>query len=108
MIKDHQPKALEKDLKYENVYPGFIFNFREYDNATYYIHISDFLIYQQVVARERASPYQGKVNAGSMPIHICEQIGIRIDCQKLRVHYRYDIKKLINDIKSKYTKGDHQ
>lgn len=98
MIKEHQITGLQKELQYEGVYPGFIFNFREYDNATYFIHISDFLIYQQVVAGEIASPYKGAVNAGSIPLHTCAEIGIQVDNQKLRVHYRYDMDKLVKDI----------
>ena len=102
MIKDHQIKALSSDVKYESIYPGFIFNFRECDNETYYIHIKDFLLYQQVAAGEIASPYKGKVNKASMGVDICREIGIKIDNEKLRVHYRYDIKKLIEDVKVKY------
>ena len=100
MIKDHQIAELAHEQKYTDVYPGFLFNFREYDNATYYIHISDFLIYQQVAAGEMGSQYKGKVNAGSMPLSICEEIGIRVQNQKLKVHFRYDIKNLVNDIKN--------
>ena len=73
MIKEHQIDSLAKDIKYPGVYPGFIFNFREYDNATYYIHISDFLNYQEVAAGKMLpSPYRGKISEGSVPIHICD------------------------------------
>lgn len=106
MIKEHQIATLASEANFPGVYPGLIFNFREQDNATYYIHIKDFLNYQEVAAGKVVpSPYRGKINEGSVPIHICDQIGIRIECEKKRVHYRYDIKSLIEKVKGKYGKA---
>lgn len=104
MIKEHQITGLQKELQYPGVYPGFIFNFREYGNSTYFIHITDFLLYQQVVAGELANQYKGSVNAGSMPLHICSEIGIQVDNELLRVHYRYDIKGLFQKVVERWQK----
>ncbi len=106
MIKDHQIAALNREQKYTDVYPGFIFNFREYNNATYYIHIKKFLEYQKIVAEGAANYYQGKINWSSMPLEICKEIGISISSQKLRVHFRYDIQDLIEKIKCQFQKPE--
>lgn len=100
MIKPHQITGLAREQKFADVYPGFIFNFRESDNATYYIHIQDFLNYQSVAEGKSPTLYTGKTNSGSMPLHICDEVGIKVQSQKLRVHYRYNMEQLIADIKS--------
>lgn len=41
-IKKNQILGLEKFSKYKNVYCGFIFNFRNKENHTYYVEINDF------------------------------------------------------------------
>ena len=105
MIEEHQINALAKADTYHGVYPGFIFNFRN-ANRTYYVHIRDFLNYQSVAAGETPSPYKHSHNQKSIPMDICAEVGIEINCQKLKVHYRYDMKGLVSDIKDKYIKGD--
>ena len=106
MIRKNQIDGLGRAQQYLNTFPGFIFNFRDYNNRTYYVHIKDFLYYQRVVAGEAANPYRWKVNAASMPLEICADIGVPVDNKLLKVHYRYDIPKLINDVKEKYSKGE--
>ena len=36
----------------------------------------------------------------SVPVEICREIGIKIENKRLRTNYRYDIKKMMEEIKN--------
>ena len=100
-IEDNQIKALTAAREFDDTYPGFLFNYRPANNATFYLHINDFLIYQGV-ANGDPSPYKSKINVASIPIGVCEEVGILLDSKLLKVHYRYDIKGLFQKVVEKY------
>ncbi len=87
IIRKHQYEGLEKiDNKYKDIHSGFIFNFYNYDNQTYYVDIKDFMRFLKETDRK------------SIPLDYCKNTGIKIENKILRTNYRYDIDKLIKDI----------
>ncbi|AKO92048.1 hypothetical protein BEH_08015 [Priestia filamentosa] len=107
IIKEHQIKYLKEAVDYDGVIAGFVFNFRESDNATYFVHIDDFIQYKNhAEGKDDSITYKSKVNKSSIPIAICEEIGIPVENMKKKVRYRYYINKLIDDISEKYDKGE--
>ena len=106
VIKSHQIDNLEQASHFEGVIPGFIFNFREPDNLTYFIHIEDFLTYQHYATTQEQHPYQirkgKKLNRASISLDICQEIGIEIMSVKKRVHHHYFLKQLTDELISLY------
>jgi penicillin-binding protein-related factor A (putative recombinase) len=102
IIKAHQIQALKESADYEGLISGFVFNFREPDNKAYFVHINDFLEYKNVAENELDHTYKSKVNKSSIPIGICEELGIEIRCVKKRTRYRYSVKKLLDELIKKY------
>lgn len=90
-IKEHQIEALHKASEHENIVSGLVINFREVDNRTFFIPIWKFLEYDAVSKGEIENPYKTKFNEKSIPLAICEEIGIEILNAKKRVHHRYFI-----------------
>jgi penicillin-binding protein-related factor A (putative recombinase) len=93
IIRPQQIKSLTEWLEYEGIVAGFIFNFREVNNATYFLHIKDFNDYV-------ANP--DRKNKSSVPISYCDEVGIKIINKVLKTNYRYDIKEFIDQINNKY------
>jgi len=93
IIKPQQIKRLTEWLEYNGILPGFIFNFRESNNQTYFLHIKDFNDYV-------ANP--NRKNKSSIPILYCKEVGLQIKNNILKTNYRYDIKDLLEQINSKY------
>jgi penicillin-binding protein-related factor A (putative recombinase) len=90
IIKEHQIKNLNKYKDYKNVFPGFIFNFVNYDNQTYFLHINDFNYYLEHPTQK------------SIPLEYIKENGLKIE-NKIKIKkYKYDLEKLINDIIEKY------
>lgn len=90
MIKYHQIKSLTEFMKYDNVIPCFVLNFRdEQSNSqrTYYIHIKDF---NQCVG--------GNGKKSINEIDIINNSGIKIDGILKRTHYLWQIDDLLNKI----------
>jgi penicillin-binding protein-related factor A (putative recombinase) len=102
IIKAHQIKSLTEAAKYEKVIPGFIMTFREPENRSFYIHISDFNKYKHIAENKLEHTYKGKLNEKSISISICEEIGTEIVSVKKKVNYRYYINKLCNELIEKY------
>ena len=84
-IKYHQIQSLKEANKYENIISGFILDFRE--NKTYWIYIEDFLLFLKENNKK-------SINTSDIE----KYNGIEISKKKLRINYRYDIKKMIIDI----------
>lgn len=89
MLKLHQIKCLELICKQKNVYAGFVFNFRKTHN-TYWIDIRDFLKFYNET--EKFS-----INENDAILHNA----IKIDSKLLKVRYRYDVIKILQDIKER-------
>jgi len=103
MIKKHQIEALEEASKHDGVIAGFIFNFRSFNNKTYFVHIKDFLKYKNIAENQiKYHDYKSKVNKSSIPIGICEEIGLEIRNRILKTRYKYEIKNFILEAMKRY------
>jgi len=90
IIKKHQIDNLSKFNKYEKTICGFIFNFRNYDNQTYFVDIEDFVQFAKEASRK------------SIPLDYCKDVGISVENKIKKVNYKYNLEKLFEDINSKY------
>ncbi len=88
IIKPHQIKYLKEASDYEGVIAGFLLQFRESSNKTYFVEINEFIKYKNTAEGKLESTYINKVNKSSIPIAICEEIGTELVNIKLNVKYR--------------------
>lgn len=103
MIKKYQIESLTEANTYENVVPGFLFNFRVEGNPkTFFIHISDFNEYKNIAENGLEHNYKSRVNRSSIPIGICEEIGLELKWYKPRTRYTYYTKDLFGELIEKY------
>ena len=103
MIKAYQIKSLKEAATYEGVIAGFLFNYRLPENRVFFIHIDEFLKYQNIAENQiKDHEYISKVNKASVPIGICEEIGVEVKCLKKVKHYRFFINALIDELIEKY------
>ncbi|WP_439647383.1 hypothetical protein [Aquibacillus saliphilus] len=103
MIKDYQIKSLTEASTYRGVIAGFLFNFRiEDEPKTYFIHINDFNAYKNIAENQLEHNYKSKVNRSSIPIGICEEIGIEVKWRKPISRYTYYLNDLFNELTEKY------
>lgn len=101
MIKKHQIDNLVEAAKYEGVISGFLFNFREPEQKTFFVKIEDFVKYKNIAENGLEHTYKSKVNRASIPIGICEEIGIEVKSAKKVKNYRYYIGMLIDELIAK-------
>ncbi|PLR99479.1 hypothetical protein [Bacillus sp. T33-2] len=103
IIKKHQIQALKEAVEYDGLIAGFIFNFRNYENFTVFVHINDFLDYKYVAQNKiTRHNYISKVNKSSISLDICKEIGIEIKNFKKKVRYTYYINQLLDELIEKY------
>lgn len=86
IIKPNQIKELSKASTYTGVIPGFIFNFRDKYNLTYFVHINEFNKFKETCGKQ------------SMNQKDMEKIGILIEQTLKKVKYKYNIEKFIKDV----------
>ena len=86
IIHYHQIKSLKKFATYLNVISGFILDFRKSD-STYFLSINDFCIMINNISKK-------SFNENDM-LQWCNPI--LIQKRKLKVNYRYDIEKFLED-----------
>lgn len=98
IIKQHQIENLKEANDYNGVIAGFIFNFRQPENRAFFVHIEDFVIYKNIAENGLDHTYKSKVNKASIPLGICEEIGIEITNIKKITKYRYYINKLLDEL----------
>jgi len=91
MIKIHQIDGLMKAQKHEGVYAGLVFNFRNVER-TYWMCIKDFYLFYKFTNKKSINEKD-----------IQENSGILIPQVKKRIRYTYDVSKMIELIKGKYT-----
>jgi len=103
IIKQHQIDSLKEAANYDHIIPGFLFNFREPEDNTYFVHINDFLRYKDIAENGKEHTYKSKVNEASIPIGICEEIGVKVTSIKARTRYTYYINQMCRDLIKKYT-----
>ena len=93
MIKKHQILGLKEYGRFNHVNAGFLINFRDEENneeRTYYQDIHDFL------------DMYNKINKSSFnEIDLIMNKAVKVNGEKLRVNYRWNIHKLIVDIMEK-------
>lgn len=102
-IKEHQVEALSKASEFENVISGFILNYRG-EEKTYFIFIEDYLDYLAVTKGKKEDAYKAKINEKSIPLRICKEVGIEVLSIKKRVHHRYFINDLLDQVVYEYNK----
>lgn len=86
MIRENQIKGLEEASKH-NLIAGLLVNFRNENNDTFFILINEYL------------NMMNTLNKKSFNIKDLEKIGVtRIECEKKRTRYRYDIEKMIRKL----------
>lgn len=96
IIKPHQVEELHKASQYDNVIAGFLFNFRATeDNEVYFVPINKYIEYCDIATNGKEHTYESKVNKSSIPVGICEEIGIKIESRKKQVSYHYHMKDFI-------------
>lgn len=94
MIKYKQIESLIEMSLYDGIKAGFVLNFRDDDknlDNTYYLSIENF------------SKFLNETHKKSINKMDCELRGIKIESKLLRKNYKYNIKKMIDDI---IEKGD--
>lgn len=91
MIKKNQILGMQKWSKFPCVICGFIFNFRNGDNSTYFVSIENFTEY--TVGLEKKSVNLNDVMAMG---------AIEIESKLLRTNYSYDIEGLLERTSEKY------
>lgn len=86
MIRDNQIKSLQEASKH-NLVAGFICNFRNENNDTFFIEICDFV------------KMMSNINKKSFNINdLKNNNAIAIDSIKKRTRYKYDISKLVQTV----------
>ncbi|MED3562429.1 hypothetical protein [Bacillus xiapuensis] len=103
IIKQHQIDNLLDAVNYDGVIAGFLFNFREPDNKTYFVHIEQFIKYKHIAENQLEHTYKSKINKSSIPIAICKEIGFEVTNVKKVRKYRYYLNKLFDELIEKYS-----
>lgn len=85
-IAENQFEGLLIASEFLGIKAGFLFNFREH-KETYYVGIKD------------AIEFKNTSDRMSYPIKFAREKGIKINQTLKRTRYRYDIEKMINDIR---------
>lgn len=104
VIKQHQIDNLKESIQYDGVIAGFLFNFREPESKTYFVHINDFISYKNIAENHLKNTYKNKVNKSSISIGICQEIGIEVKSVLKRTRYRYYINQLLEELIKRYKK----
>lgn len=86
MIKLSQINGLADVSNYKNAYAGFIFNFRNV-SRTYFLDIKSFMEF-----------YNSTTKFSINEKDIIEYKGVLIESKLLKIRYRYNVEKLLNDI----------
>lgn len=102
IIKQHQIDNLIDAATYPNVISGFLINFREFENFTFFIHINEFVKYKQAAQTESKEHTYVKLNKSSIPLEVCEHIGIKINNYKMKTKYHYHIREFISEAIKKF------
>lgn len=85
IIRDNQIKSLQEASEH-NLVAGFICNFRNENNDTFFIEITDFVRMMENINKKSFNINDLKINNA-----------IQIDSKKKRTRYTYDIQKFVNE-----------
>ena len=86
MIKINQIEGLSKSNKYENIFSGFLFDFRE-SEKTFWMGINDFLRFQEENNKKSINEKD-----------IIKYNAIDVEKEKKKTRYVFSVKKLIEDV----------
>ena len=86
MIKINQIEGLSKSNKYENIFSGFLFDFRE-SEKTFWMGINDFLKFQEEKNKKSINEKD-----------IIKYNAIEVEKEKEKTRYVFSVKKLIEDV----------
>lgn len=86
MIKINQIEGLSKSNKYENIFSGFLFDFRE-SGKTFWMGINDFLKFQEENNKKSISEKD-----------IIKYNAIEVEKGRKKTRYVFSVKKLIEDV----------
>jgi recombination protein U len=84
-VTDTQLEGLAEQEDRTGVRAGFLFNFRDLEE-TYFVPAHHTWVYVRGSGRK------------SFPVDWCRQVGKRVDQQKVRTRYRYDVDKLLREV----------
>lgn len=87
VIHYHQIEYLKGCLKFQNIIPGFIIDFRGTDN-TWFLHIEEWDTLIDSITKKSFN--ESDLLSYSHPLLISKK--------KMKVNYRYDINKFISDV----------
>lgn len=79
-IRPNQIQGMYKAYQYEGIYAGFLINFRELEE-TYYVSVEDLVEFINSTERK------------SIPVEWCRSNGDKIEQEKKRVRYTYNLAK---------------
>jgi recombination protein U len=85
IIKANQIEQLEKASKHKGMVAGFIFNFRDVQE-TYFVDINKFIEFKNTSGKK------------SLNLKDCQGIGIKVKQELKKVHYKYDVKTLLESL----------
>ncbi len=85
IIKANQIEQLEKASKHSGLITGFIFNFRDVQE-TYFVDINKFIHFKDTSGKK------------SLNLKDCKEIGMKVKQELKKVHYRYDVKALLESL----------
>ena len=77
-IRPNQIQGMAKAVEHKGIYGGFIINYRDLEE-TYYIAVMDMVAFINSTDRK------------SIPVEWCRENGVRIEQQKKRVRYSYNL-----------------
>lgn len=88
-IRSSQLKGMEKANPHKGIYCGFILNYRDLEE-TYYITFS-VLVSDYYIKNDKGEFEVNPTGRKSIPIEWCREYGVRIEQEKKRVRYSYDL-----------------
>lgn len=102
-IKDHQIASLIESNTYESsIIPGFLINFSDLERS-FFLHIEQFTLYQQL-ANNGDKSYEGiKVNESSLSLEYVDKFGTELKGIKKKVKMRWYVGELIDELVKKHT-----
>lgn len=90
IIKKHQIDSLERFNQIPYVFSGFVLNYRNYNNSTYFVYIDDFIRFKKETSKK------------SISLTDCQEIGLQIENKIKKSRYIYDLEKFIEDVQRIY------
>lgn len=88
-IRPNQLQGMYKAVQHKGIYGGFILNYRDLEE-TYYITVQDMVAFINSTDRK------------SIPVEWCKETGVRIEQNKKRTRYTYNLDKWLGGYYERY------